>query len=177
MARRIQTGTEPAEQEAGDLDAPVGMTFHYAVPAELEVVLQAGHLVWAPFGREELHGIVLALVDETPEGVRPRTLLDLVTPDPVCTQAQLNLARWLSGAYLAPVLDCLLLMLPPGLSFNAISKKALAASATARLPPMSPPLASATAAMRGASSAPVVVVLPVVMPRPLCSLLRSVRQL
>ncbi len=97
------------------LDAPVGMTFHYAVPAELEGVLQPGHLVWAPFGREELHGIVLALVDEAPEGVRPRTLLDLVTPDPVCTPAQLSLARWLSGAYLAPILDCLLMMLPPGL--------------------------------------------------------------
>ena len=63
MARRMQTGTETAEPESGDFDAPVGMTFHYAVPAELEGVLQPGHLVWAPFGREELHGIVLALVD------------------------------------------------------------------------------------------------------------------
>ena len=68
MARRIQGGarseTGPSDFDAaGDSDAPVGMTFHYTVPAELEGVLQPGHLVWAPFGREELHGIVLALVD------------------------------------------------------------------------------------------------------------------
>ena len=99
--------------------APFGVTFHYSVPAHLAASVQPGHLVWVPFGREELHGVVLALVDAAPEGVRPRALIDLVLPDPVLTPVQLDLARWLSSRTLAPILDCLLLMLPAGLAQKA----------------------------------------------------------
>ncbi|HSN77242.1 MAG TPA: primosomal protein N' [Anaerolineae bacterium] len=114
MARRI-----PAGDEAGGDDAPLGVTFHYSVPANLAETLRPGHLVWVPFGREELHGVVLALMDAAPEGVRARTLLDLVLPEPVLTPAQLDLARWLSSRTLASILDCLLLMLPAGLAQKA----------------------------------------------------------
>jgi primosomal protein N' (replication factor Y) (superfamily II helicase) len=114
MARRM-----PAADEAGGDDAPLGVTFHYSVPAHLAGTLRPGHLVWVPFGREELHGVVLALTDEAPEGVRTRALLDLVLPEPVLTPAQLDLARWLSGQTLASILDCLLLMLPAGLAQKA----------------------------------------------------------
>jgi primosomal protein N' (replication factor Y) len=95
------------------------VTFHYSVPAPLAETLRPGHLVWVPFGREELHGVVLALVDAAPEGVRTRALLDLVLPEPVLTPAQLELARWLSSRTLASILDCLLLMLPAGLAQKA----------------------------------------------------------
>jgi primosomal protein N' (replication factor Y) (superfamily II helicase) len=114
MARRLQAG-----DESGGDDAPLGVTFHYSVPAHLADVLRPGHLVWVPFGREELHGVVLVLVDEAPEGVRTRALIDLVLPEPVLTPAQLDLARWLSGRTLASILDCLLLMLPAGLAQKA----------------------------------------------------------
>ena len=63
--------------------------------------------------------MVLALMDAAPEGVRTRVLLDLVLPEPVLTPAQLDLARWLSGHYLASILDCLLLMLLAGLAQKA----------------------------------------------------------
>ncbi len=120
MARRT-TGAARPENESSDAaeGAPLGATFHYSVPAHLADVLRPGHLVWAPFGREELHGVVLALVDAAPEGVRPRALLDWVLPEPALTPAQLDLARWLSSRTLSPILDCLLLMLPAGLAQKA----------------------------------------------------------
>ncbi len=114
VARRMQAG-----DEAGGDDAPLGVTFHYTVPAHLAETLRPGHLVWVPFGREELHGVVLALMDAAPEGMRTRPLLDLVLPEPVLTPAQLGLARWLSSRTLASILDCLLLMLPAGLAQKA----------------------------------------------------------
>ncbi len=114
MARRM-----PGGQDANSEDAPLGVTFHYSVPAHLAATLQPGHLVWVPFGREELHGVVLALMDDAPQGVRTRALLDLVLPEPALTPAQLDLARWLSSRTLAPILDCLLLMLPAGLAQKA----------------------------------------------------------
>ncbi len=123
MARRMPSGarseTGPSGVGAGDEDAPLGVTFHYSVPAHLAETLRVGHLVWVPFGREELHGVVLGLVDAAPQGVRPRALRGLVLPEPVLTPAQLDLARWMSSHYLASILDCLLLMLPAGLAQKA----------------------------------------------------------
>ncbi|MEI2690278.1 MAG: hypothetical protein V9H69_11440 [Anaerolineae bacterium] len=116
MARRLLGG---ARSETGPDTVALGITFHYRVPTHLAETLRPGHLVWVPFGREELHGVVLALADDAPEGVRTRPLLDLVLPDPVLTPAQLDLARWLSNRTLAPILDCLLLMLPTGLAQKA----------------------------------------------------------
>jgi 3'DNA-binding domain (3'BD) len=34
-------------------------TFHYHLPPELENQVQPGHLVWVPFGRQEVQGVVL----------------------------------------------------------------------------------------------------------------------
>lgn len=120
MARRPLGKTRPPQEPVSeDGDAPLGVTFHYSVPAHLAAALRPGHLVWVPFGREELHGVALALSDAAPEGVRTRALIDLVLPEPVLTPAQLELARWLSQRTLAPILDCLLLMLPTGLAQKA----------------------------------------------------------
>lgn len=120
LARRMPAGDEVAALAAGDGDAPLGATFHYSLPAELQGIVQPGHLVWAPFGKQELQGVVLDLpAGGLPEGITPRPLLGLVLPEPVCTPAQLALARWLSQHTLAPILDCVLLMLPPGLAQKA----------------------------------------------------------
>jgi primosomal protein N' (replication factor Y) len=113
---RSETGPSGGNGAGG---AALGITFHYRVPAHLAETLRPGHLVWVPFGREELHGVVLALTDDALEGVRTRPLLALVLPDPVLTPAQLDLARWLSNRTLTPILDCLLLMLPTGLAQKA----------------------------------------------------------
>ncbi|MEA3337257.1 MAG: primosomal protein N' [Chloroflexota bacterium] len=129
MARRLDTGNAPESP-----DAPLGMTFHYSIPASLAGTLARGHLVWVPFGKQQLHGIVFDLVDNLPDGVEKlRSVLDLAMPEPVCTPAQLELARWMSRAYLAPVLDCLLLMLPPGLAQKAEPVLFLTANAMAIL--------------------------------------------
>ncbi|MCS6844184.1 MAG: primosomal protein N' [Caldilineales bacterium] len=114
MARLLRSGEGMAEEPEA-----LGMTFHYAVPAHLQGRVRPGHLVWVPFGQQQLHGVVLDLAEEPPEGVAVRPLDDLALDDPVLTPAQLALARWLSQTYLASILDCVLLMLPPGLAQKA----------------------------------------------------------
>ena len=154
MARRMPSQARPESGPsrigADGEDAPLGVTFHYSVPAHLAGTLRPGHLVWAPFGREELHGVVLALGDTAPEGVRTRALLDLVLPEPVLTPAQLDLARWLSSRTLAPILDCLLLMLPAGLAQKA--EPVLALTEEGRRILQSDDLTPGPSALRGASS-------------------------
>ena len=90
-------------------------SYTYAVPAALEGRVAPGHLVTVPFGSRRAQGIVLGLA-ETTSYSRASELEDLVDPDPVLTPAQLALGRWLADTYLAAPIDCLTLMLPPGLA-------------------------------------------------------------
>ena len=97
-----------------DLDADDALqTYHYHLPPELENRVQPGHLVWAPFGHQEVQGVVARLADSAP--VETRALLRLARPEPVLTPAQLDLARWIAQEYVAPVSEAVKLFLPPGL--------------------------------------------------------------
>ncbi|MBI3761060.1 MAG: primosomal protein N' [Chloroflexi bacterium] len=94
------------------------ITFHYAIPPHLSDRLRAGHLVTVPFGFQRAQGIVVGFAEE-PAVPEVKPIEDLIDPDPVLTQAQLDLAYWLSHTYLARLNECLTLMLPPGLSKRA----------------------------------------------------------
>jgi primosomal protein N' (replication factor Y) len=100
--------------------SPVRGTFHYHVPADLQQRVRIGHLVTAPFGSRRVQGVVVGL-PSVPEVPETRPIIELVDPVPVFTPAQLELARWLASETTAPFIDCLTLMLPPGLSQEADS--------------------------------------------------------
>ncbi|MBX3012936.1 MAG: primosomal protein N' [Caldilineaceae bacterium] len=117
---------EPLADEEGAADgiivqprkqAPQLDTFHYHVPLALEPVIQPGHLVWAPFGSQEVQGVVVRLADAAPVPTRP--LLRLARTEPVLTLAQVELALWIASYYVAPVAEALKLFLPPGLLSKA----------------------------------------------------------
>jgi len=92
--------------------------FHYAVPENLQDKLVVGQLVTVPFGTKRAQGIVLGLTDESPVS-NPKPIEGLIDPTPVLSRAQLDLAFWLAHTYLAPLSECLTLMLPPGLTKQA----------------------------------------------------------
>ncbi|MBM4422991.1 MAG: primosomal protein N' [Chloroflexi bacterium] len=99
--------------------APVASAFTYRIPPELEGHLSAGHLVQINFNNQLLQGIVVGLTDELPEGLDEPALkpIDaLIDSQPVLTRHQLDLAYYISHRWLAPLADCLFLMLPPGLA-------------------------------------------------------------
>jgi primosomal protein N' (replication factor Y) len=93
-------------------------SYSYAIPAALEGQVAPGHLVTVPFGSRRAQGIVIAL-SATASVSRVSELEDLVDPDPVLTPAQLALALWIADTYLASRIDCLTMMLPPGLAKRA----------------------------------------------------------
>lgn len=89
--------------------------FHYHLPPELEQRVSPGHLVEVPFGRQRVQGVVLRLVD-MPDVAETRPVIELVDPQIVLTDAQLELAQHLTESTLAPLSTCINLMLPPGLT-------------------------------------------------------------
>jgi primosomal protein N' (replication factor Y) len=88
-------------------------TFHYHLPAPLEGQVQPGHLVWVPFGRQEVQAIVVRRVESSPVATRPVTRL--ARAEPVLTSTQLALAAWIADYYVAPYSESVKLFLPPGL--------------------------------------------------------------
>jgi len=111
---RWQGGADIARIRAQGYDSALGMTFHYAIPPKLKGQLAPGHLVVVPFGSRYEYGVVVALSDRSPVA-EVREIDALVRPDPILSPVQLDLARWMSATYLAPLIDCLRQMLPPGL--------------------------------------------------------------
>jgi len=98
------------------VNAAVNQTFHYHLPPELEGRILPGHLVQVGFGTAIQHGIVLKLDASSPvQQTKPIT--GLLDPEPIITEKQIALARWMSNRYLTPIGLCFFgLMLPPGLT-------------------------------------------------------------
>lgn len=91
---------------------PARQTFTYRIPESLSQV-RAGHAVYVPFGARTLQGIVMA-VTETPAFAEARDIEAMIDEEPLVSPERLSLAAWLSEHYLAPLFDCVSLMLPAG---------------------------------------------------------------
>ncbi|MBI1800518.1 MAG: primosomal protein N', partial [Chloroflexi bacterium] len=102
----------------------LSQTFTYKIPLHLQGRLEPGHLVTVPFGARKLQGIVLALSEQTTVE-RLKDLYDLSEPKPALSLAQLALAQWMSGYYLAPLIECMEQMFPPGLEAEVETRIAL----------------------------------------------------
>jgi len=89
--------------------------FHYNVPDALRPQVAVGQLVWVPFGRRYLQGIIVRLDDRSPVE-ETRDLDAIVDPQPVLSPLQIELAHWISEHYLAPIHQVILSMLPPGVT-------------------------------------------------------------
>jgi len=91
--------------------APIRQTFTYLIPEGMP--LGVGQAVYVPFGSRRLQGVVLEMT-ETPAFPDARDVEAVIAPEPLLSSERAALARWLSDHYLAPLFDCVSLMLPPG---------------------------------------------------------------
>jgi primosomal protein N' (replication factor Y) len=107
--------TGPFAEVVVNIEAALADAYHYHIPADLRPELRVGHLVEVEFGRRLAQGIIVAFADSAPvEETKP--IIGLIDPDPVLWPWQIDLARWLSRRYLAPLNACFRLLLPPGLT-------------------------------------------------------------
>jgi len=98
--------------------APLRQTFTYRIPQELDVAV--GHAVYVPFGTRTLQGVVMD-VTETPAFADTRDLTAIIDPLPMLSPAHIATAKWMSDHYLAPLFDCVSLMLPSGFKRRPIT--------------------------------------------------------
>lgn len=93
-------------------------TFCYSIPSDL--LVDVGQAVWVPFGSRILQGIVVRLRDY-PSVEQTKEIVGIITPEPVLSPAQVELACWISEYYLCPLFEAIALMLPPGFERRLIT--------------------------------------------------------
>ncbi len=109
---------------------PARAPFTYAVPDGIAVA--EGHAVFVPFGQRVLQGVVMALHETTAlEAVRP--IAAIADPEPILDAAHIELARWMSTEYLAPLWDCVACCLPSG-----YGQKSVTMVSPVEIPPLLP---------------------------------------
>jgi primosomal protein N' (replication factor Y) len=91
--------------------APIRQTFTYRIPDEM--VVEVGHAVYVPFGARTLQGIVMEVTD-TPAFAEARDIEGLIDERPLVSRERVELVKWMAEYYLAPLFDCVSLMLPAG---------------------------------------------------------------
>lgn len=113
----------PLGRSAGHPD--LLQTFDYSIPPHLQDRLVPGQLIWVPFGRRQVPGIIMSLsrasaIDEV------KDILDLIDSHPVLTPYQIDLAHWISQRYLSPLHLAAWGMFPGGMSWKAETSLELA---------------------------------------------------
>ena len=103
------------------VDAAVGnsRTFSYSVPPRFTV--ETGQLVWVPFGRRVLQGLVVDLV-AVPNVPETRDILQPVEPSPLIGPQHLQLGRWISARYRCSLFTAIAPLLPPGFEAHVRSR-------------------------------------------------------
>lgn len=97
------------------VNVPVNKTFFYHLPDSLEGEIAVGQLVRVAFGTAMQPGIVVTLRDDCPIA-QTKPVIELLDPVPVVRDREIALAQWISETYLAPLGQCLWLMLPLGMT-------------------------------------------------------------
>jgi len=120
----------PYAEVAVNSAIPSRQTFTYHIPEGMGVAV--GHAVYVPFGRRTLQGIVLAL-SETSQIEQTRDIESLIDHEPLLGPHQVALAYWLADYYLAPLFDCVSLMLPPGFRRRPLTYLSAAEGAEVKL--------------------------------------------
>ena len=115
--------TDRAEPVYAEVAVPVHVssTFTYRLPVSMQHLAQPGSRIVVPFGRKFVTGYIVALR----EGLRLGTSLqesdikdakELLDVIPLVTPELLELTRWVSEYYLAPLGEVIKAALPPGIS-------------------------------------------------------------
>jgi primosomal protein N' (replication factor Y) len=105
--------TRYAEVVVDRRTGPASGSFTYAVPEALGDAIREGARVLVPFGKRTVTGYVLGLSD-TSSHPSPRPIEALAEEPSLLLEHQVELARWISDYYAAPLAETVRAMIPPG---------------------------------------------------------------
>ncbi|MCL2168090.1 MAG: primosomal protein N' [Lentimicrobiaceae bacterium] len=98
------------------LPLPLPATFTYRVPYDLNVVIKVGTRVVVPFGKNKLYaGLVMNIHTHVPAFPNVKYIIDIIDKEPIITEKQLVLWKWLAHYYLCHHGEVMAAAMPSGL--------------------------------------------------------------
>ncbi|MCL2290757.1 MAG: primosomal protein N', partial [Bacteroidetes bacterium] len=98
------------------LPLPLPATFTYRVPYELDTQIKAGTRVVVPFGKNKLYaGLVMAIHTNAPSVLHVKYIVDIIDVEPIVTEKQLALWKWIAHYYLCQTGEVMAAAMPSGL--------------------------------------------------------------
>ncbi len=95
------------------LPLPLRSLFTYAVPSKLESNELVGRRLVVPFRNRKMIGVGLAVTDRAPDVARVKEIAELLDPIPALPASLIELGRWVSQYYVAPIGETFRSLLPP----------------------------------------------------------------
>ena len=94
---------------------PLDGLFTYAVPDQMAERIAPGMRVQVPFGKTKTHTAVVLNIHENKPDFEVKPIICILDDKPVLLPAQLDLWKWISYYYMAPIGDVYTAALPAGL--------------------------------------------------------------
>ena len=96
-------------------------SYTYEIPKNSEKEIQVGQLVEVPFGKRSPQGIVIGTSNQLPvTSYQIKPINKILFPTPILIPFQIQLLKWMSEYYMAPMVNCFEAAMPP---LNAKSLK------------------------------------------------------
>ncbi|MCB0650687.1 MAG: primosomal protein N' [Saprospiraceae bacterium] len=100
--------------------------YTYFVPEELVDKIQFGVRVEVQFGQNRLYtAIVVKILDEQPEGLKPKAILSVVDSTPIVNKIQLKLWLWMADYYACTIGEVMNAALPANLKLSSETRLVL----------------------------------------------------
>ncbi len=109
---------------------PINKVFLYKIPDKLKPLSKKGVRVFAPFGRRNLIGYIVALQDKSDPVLRhngtcieTKELIEILDDKPVVNEEMLKFTRWISDYYLCPWGEVIESAMPEWVDVKIVNKR------------------------------------------------------
>lgn len=102
---------------------PLDMSFTYRVPQTLNDKIKVGVRAIVPFGRSRLlAGIIERIHENPPKQVTAKYIIDIIDDEPIISEQQLNLWKWIAQYYMCSVGEVMAASMPSALRLTGETK-------------------------------------------------------
>ncbi len=97
------------------INIPLDKTFEYRIPKDIESKVQKYIRVKIDFNNKIELGVIINIKDEAEREYKIKDILDIYDEDPIITEKEFILAKWISERYFSSIGESLFLFIPKGL--------------------------------------------------------------
>lgn len=91
----------------------------YAIPEELENGVKSGVRVVVPLGKKKLYTAIVLEINDTKPDYEVKEIIEIIDNEPIITQTQISLWKWISDYYLCTMGEVMKAALPSGLKLES----------------------------------------------------------